>query len=34
MSEEKVLCSNKLTIQFFQMENNRVEWTVTPDDNV
>jgi len=34
MSEEKVLCSNVLTIRFDQMEGNRVNWYVEPDDEV
>jgi hypothetical protein len=32
MSEEKVLCSNVLTIRFDQLEDNRVTWYVEPDD--
>lgn len=34
MSEEKVLCSNYLTIQFDQLEDNRITWYVTPDEKV
>ena len=34
MSEEKVLCSNVLTIRFDQLEDNRVNWYLEPDDNV
>jgi len=34
MSEEKVLCSNFLTIRFDQLEDNRITWYVTPDENV
>ena len=34
MSEEKVLCSNTLTIRFDQLEDNRVNWYVEPDDKV
>ena len=34
MSKENVLCSNVLTIRFDQLENNRVNWYVTPDDDV
>ena len=34
MSEEKVLCSNELTIRFDQLEDNRVNWYVTPDDAI
>ncbi len=34
MSKEKVLCSNVLTIRFDQMEGNRVNWYVEPDDEV
>lgn len=34
MSEEKVLCSNVLTIRFDQLEDNRVNWYIEPDDKV
>jgi hypothetical protein len=34
MSKEKVLCSNVLTIRFDQLEDNRVNWYVEPDDDV
>lgn len=34
MNDEKVLCSNVLTIRFDQLEDNRVNWYVEPDDNV
>ena len=34
MSSEKVLCSNELTIRFDQLEGNRVNWYITPDDDV
>lgn len=34
MSEEKVLCSHELVIRFDQLEGNRVNWYVTPDDAV
>jgi hypothetical protein len=34
MSEEKVLCSNFLTIRFDQHEDNRISWYVTPDERV
>ena len=34
MSEEKVLCSNVLTIRFDQHEDNRVTWHINPDDKV
>jgi hypothetical protein len=34
MNDEKVLCSNTLTIRFDQLEDNRVNWYVEPDDNV
>jgi hypothetical protein len=34
MNDEKVLCSNTLTIRFDQLEDNRVNWYVTPDDDV
>ena len=34
MSNEKVLCSNVLTIRFDQLEDNRVNWYVEPDDDV
>ena len=34
MNDEKVLCSNTLTIRFDQLEGNRVNWYATPDDAV
>lgn len=34
MSSEKVLCSNELTIRFDQLEGSRVNWYITPDDDV
>ena len=34
LSKEHVLCSNVLTLRFDQLENNRVNWYVTPDDDV
>jgi len=34
MNDEKVLCSNVLTIRFDQLEDNRVNWYVEPDDKV
>ena len=34
MNDEKVLCSNVLTIRFDQLEGNRVNWYVEPDDEV
>jgi len=34
MSEEKVLCSNVLTIRFDQLEDNRVNWYVEADDAI
>ena len=34
MSEEKVLCSNYLTIRFDQLENNRITWHITPDEKL
>jgi len=34
MNDEKVLCSNTLTIRFDQLEDNRVNWYVEPDDKV
>lgn len=34
MSEEKVLCSHHLVIRFDQLEDNRVNWYVTPDEKV
>ena len=34
MSEEKVLCSNHLTIRFDQLEGNRINWFLTPDEKV
>jgi hypothetical protein len=32
VSEEKVLCSNSLTIRFDQLEDNRVNWYIEPDE--
>jgi hypothetical protein len=34
MSEEKVLCSHELVIRFDQLEGNRVNWYVLPDDTI
>ena len=34
MSNEKVLCSNYLTIRFDQLEDNRIDWYVIPDEKV
>ena len=34
MSEEKVLCSNYLVIRFDQLEGNRINWFLTPDEKV
>ena len=34
MSEENVLCSHELVIRFDQLEGNRVNWYVEPDDEV
>ena len=34
MSEEKVLCSNYLVIRFDQLEGNRINWYLTPDEKV
>ena len=34
MSEEKVLCSHQLVIRFDQLEDNRVNWYVNPDDKI
>ena len=34
MSEEKILCSNYLTIRFDQLEGNRVNWYLIPDEKV
>ena len=34
MSNEKVLCSNELTIRFDQLEDNKVNWIVVPDDKI
>ena len=34
MNDEKVLCTNVLTIRFDQLEDNRVNWYVEPDDKV
>ena len=34
MSEERVVCSHHLCIRFEQLEGNRVNWYVEPDDEV
>ena len=34
MSEEKILCSNYLTIRLDQLEGNRVNWYLIPDEKV
>ena len=34
MSEERVVCSHHLSIRFEQLEGNRVNWYVEPDDEV
>ena len=34
MSEDKVLCSNELTIRFDQLEGNRVNWYIAPDEKI
>ena len=34
MSEEKVLCSHELVIRFDQLEGNRVNWYVVPDEKI
>ena len=34
MSDEKVLCSHVLTIRFDQLEGNRVNWYIEPDERV
>lgn len=34
MNEEKVLCTNTLTIRFDQLEGNRVNWRIDPDDDI
>ena len=34
MSKEKIICSNELTIRFDQYEDNKVSWSVVPDDDV
>ena len=34
MSEEKVLCSNYLTIRLDQLEDKRITWYVIPDEKV
>ncbi len=34
MSDEKVLCSHVLTIRFDQLEGNRVNWYIEPDEQV
>ena len=34
MSDERVLCSHVLTIRFDQLEDNRVNWYVEPDDKI
>ena len=34
MTDEKVLCTNALTIRFDQLEDNRVTWHIEPDDTI
>ena len=34
MSDEKVLCSHVLTIRFDQLEDNRVNWYIQPDEQI
>ncbi|MFC1606311.1 hypothetical protein ACFL33_05565 [Pseudomonadota bacterium] len=34
MSDERVLCSHVLTIRFDQLEGNRVNWYIEPDEQV
>ena len=34
MSEEKVICSHELVIRFDQLEGNRVNWYVKPDEKI
>lgn len=34
MSSERVVCSHVLTIRFDQLEDNRVNWYVEPDDKI
>ena len=34
MNDEKVLCTNVLTIRFDQLEGNRVTWYLEPDEDV
>ena len=34
MSKEKAICSHELTIRFDQYEDNKVSWSVIPDDDV
>jgi hypothetical protein len=34
MNKEKVLCSHELVIRFDQLEGNRVNWYLTPDERV
>jgi hypothetical protein len=34
MSDERILCSHVLTIRFDQLEGNRVNWYIEPDEQV
>jgi hypothetical protein len=34
MSEDKVLCFHELTVRIDQLEGNRVNWTISPDEEV
>jgi len=34
MSEERAICSHHLSIRFEQLEGNRINWYVEPDDEV
>ena len=34
MSKDKVLCSHELIVQIDQLEGNRVNWRVIPDEDV
>jgi hypothetical protein len=34
MSEEEVLCSHELVVRFDQLEGNRVNWYIVPDEAI
>ena len=34
MSEEKLVCTNELTIRFEQYDNGQVLWSIVPDEEV